>query len=105
MSEEKKPFERLPTNVVPRNYNLELTPDLKAFNFKGRLEITVEVRACKPARPCMHREGWGVEVVLVVCECVLGGRVANSHVSLLTARVSVCKRGTRQREAVKIRSL
>ena len=43
MSEEKKPFERLPTNVVPRNYNLELTPDLKAFNFKGRLEITVEV--------------------------------------------------------------
>ena len=31
----------------------------------------------------MHREGWGVEVVLVVCECVLGGRVSNSHLSLL----------------------
>ncbi len=44
MSEEKKPFERLPTKVVPRNYKLELTPDLKAFTFDGKLEITVEVR-------------------------------------------------------------
>jgi len=44
MSEEKKPFERLPTKVVPKNYKLELTPDLTAFTFKGKLEITAEVR-------------------------------------------------------------
>lgn len=43
MAEEKKPFERLPTKVVPRNYKLELTPDLKGFTFKGTLVITVEV--------------------------------------------------------------
>ena len=43
MAEEKKPFERLPTDVVPRNYKLELTPDLTGFTFKGRLEITAEV--------------------------------------------------------------
>lgn len=44
MSEEKKkPFERLPTNVVPRNYKIELTPDLKAFTFKGKLEVTADV--------------------------------------------------------------
>ena len=40
---EKKPFERLPTNVVPRNYRVELTPDLKAFTFAGRLDVTAEV--------------------------------------------------------------
>ena len=40
---EKKPFERLPTDVLPRNYKLELKPDLQAFTFAGRLEITVHV--------------------------------------------------------------
>lgn len=43
MSEEKKPFERLPTDVVPVNYKVELRPDLKAFTFQGKLEITVKV--------------------------------------------------------------
>lgn len=41
--QEKKPFERLPTDVVPRNYKLELKPDLKALTFEGKLEITCEV--------------------------------------------------------------
>ena len=40
---EKKPFERLPTDVVPRNYKVELKPDLKALTFEGKLEITCEV--------------------------------------------------------------
>ena len=43
-TEQKKvPFERLPTNVVPRNYRVELTPDLKALTFRGRLDVTAEV--------------------------------------------------------------
>ena len=42
---EKKPFERLPTDVVPRNYAVELQPDLKKFVFTGKLAITVEVGA------------------------------------------------------------
>ena len=41
--QEKKPFERLPTDVVPRNYKVELKPDLKALTFEGKLEITCEV--------------------------------------------------------------
>ncbi len=41
----KKPFERLPTDVLPRNYILELRPDLKNFTFEGKLEIITEVRA------------------------------------------------------------
>ena len=44
MAAEKKPFERLPTDVVPTNYKLELQPDLKEFKFTGRLEVTVDVR-------------------------------------------------------------
>lgn len=40
---EKKPFERLPTDVVPSNYKVELKPDLKAFTFEGKLEVTADV--------------------------------------------------------------
>ena len=40
---EKKPFERLPKNVVPQNYALTLKPDLKAFTFEGSEEISIEV--------------------------------------------------------------
>ena len=43
--EEKKPFQRLPKDVVPRNYTLELTPDLKGFTFGGKLKIDAEVLA------------------------------------------------------------
>lgn len=43
---EKKPFERLPLDVVPINYKLELKPDLNAFTFQGKLEITVKVLIC-----------------------------------------------------------
>ena len=39
----QKSFERLPMNVLPRNYHLELKPDLAAFTFEGKLEITTEV--------------------------------------------------------------
>ena len=42
-SEEKKPFQRLPTDVVPRNYKIELRPDLEKFSFQGKLDISVEV--------------------------------------------------------------
>lgn len=43
MSEERKPFERLPANVVPRNYNLSLQPDLQKFVFSGSEVVSVEV--------------------------------------------------------------
>ena len=37
-------FERLHKNVVPINYDLEITPDLKDFTFKGRVIIEIKVR-------------------------------------------------------------
>ncbi|XP_033913906.1 puromycin-sensitive aminopeptidase-like [Acipenser ruthenus] len=40
---EKRPFERLPTDVSPVNYGLSLKPDLIDFTFEGKLEATVEV--------------------------------------------------------------
>lgn len=40
---EKKPFQRLPVDVIPINYKVELKPDLQAFTFQGKLEITVQV--------------------------------------------------------------
>jgi len=39
----KKPFERLPTKVVPTHYTLHLTPDLKLFTFDGVVDIDVQV--------------------------------------------------------------
>ena len=36
-------FERLPTDVTPVNYKLELQPDLEAFTFTGKLDITAKV--------------------------------------------------------------
>ena len=38
-----KQFERLPTDVLPVNYKVELQPDLNVFTFKGKLEITAKV--------------------------------------------------------------
>ena len=36
-------FERLPKNVIPVNYDLELEPDLKNFTFNGRAIVDVNV--------------------------------------------------------------
>jgi len=35
------PFSRLPTSVVPTNYKIHLTPDLKNFTFKGECCVSV----------------------------------------------------------------
>ncbi|XP_011408740.2 PREDICTED: puromycin-sensitive aminopeptidase-like protein, partial [Amphimedon queenslandica] len=43
MSSDKKPFTRLPTDVVPVNYTLELKPDLQKFTFAGKVCITLKV--------------------------------------------------------------
>lgn len=57
MSEEKKPFERLPTDVVPVNYKVELRPDLAAFTFQGKLEITVKVHMTVAAELAISTSG------------------------------------------------
>lgn len=40
---EKKPFERLPADVIPINYGLSLKPDFIVFTFEGKLEARVKV--------------------------------------------------------------
>jgi len=42
MSADRKPFSRLPRDVVPSNYALRLKPDLKAFTFAGHEDIDVQ---------------------------------------------------------------
>lgn len=39
----RKPFERLPANVVPKNYDLTLQPSLTEFTFSGKQVVEVEV--------------------------------------------------------------
>ena len=43
MTVDKKPFQRLPSDVIPTNYKLRLQPDLQAFTFQGSSEISVQV--------------------------------------------------------------
>lgn len=38
-----KQFERLPSDILPVNYKVEIQPDLNVFTFKGKLEITAKV--------------------------------------------------------------
>lgn len=42
-SQEGKPFERLPKNIVPSHYTLFLKPDLEKFFFEGSVLINIEV--------------------------------------------------------------
>ena len=44
MSSVKKPFERLPSSVLPKNYKLSLKPNLTEFTFTGEEVIDVEVK-------------------------------------------------------------
>lgn len=39
----EKKFERLPKDVVPKNYNIRLQPDIEKFTFVGSEEVEVEV--------------------------------------------------------------
>ena len=43
MPAEKKPFSRLPTDVIPVNYNLWLKPCLDSFAFDGKQVVSVQV--------------------------------------------------------------
>lgn len=38
-----KPFERLPGNVKPINYKIEIEPDLENFTFRGKQDVLIEV--------------------------------------------------------------
>jgi len=45
---EKKPFERLPADVIPSHYNIRLRPNLVKYTFEGSQEI--EVSVTKPTK-------------------------------------------------------
>ena len=77
MSQTEKQFERLPSDVLPVNYKVELQPDLNAFTFKGKLEITAKVPhpLSWNAQYCMHTSLIHLRQLKAVMGCV------NGHIS------------------------
>lgn len=51
--EKREQFRRLPTTVVPQNYNIKLTPNLETFTFLGQLLVIVQVSVL-----CMSLRAW-----------------------------------------------
>lgn len=49
----KEEFKRLPTNVVPRHYELFLQPDLKAFSFTGKTIVQINVSTNNDSSPLL----------------------------------------------------
>ena len=52
MSSIKRPFERLPTSVLPKNYKLTLKPNLTEFTFTGEEDIDLEVKVLSFSTAC-----------------------------------------------------
>ena len=48
----KKPFERLPTTVVPTHYDIYLRPNLIDFAFKGSIKVNLDVKAATDVLKC-----------------------------------------------------
>ncbi|CAG4947459.1 unnamed protein product [Parnassius apollo] len=40
---QNKPFQRLPKNVIPKHYKLQLVPNLEKFTFNGKTEVKVSI--------------------------------------------------------------
>ena len=51
---DRKPFSRLQKDVIPKNYAIQLKPDLSKLTFEGQQAITVQVDAVKLFR-CIGR--------------------------------------------------
>ncbi|KAL5489416.1 hypothetical protein EMCRGX_G018506 [Ephydatia muelleri] len=69
-------FQRLPNDVVPKNYKLAITPDLKAFTFTGKLEIAAEV-----VRTTQHVVLNCLEIIIIKARVDLGSTSQEANVT------------------------
>lgn len=53
-------FSRLPSNVVPVHYDLEIKPNLEKFTFEGKVAVNFEVSEGELVNPETLREAFDV---------------------------------------------